>query len=227
MTSRFTTMAASSTFASFPPRPHPRKPNRLAPAPNAVSPSPIAPHAPISPRPPPRQPASAGTILLIDESHIAWTDLNNARGQMLKFLAKIPGERPCRPLQHERPWLPRSGRDHHRPRRSDARLKSFLPSAQVRQRSPGGRAPKPPVFRLHPQHQRPQLRQRQPRRRSRRPDAARRPRAAHQGRQSRRRRFYRPRPGRPPPLRHPRTQKPGLDRQRQCLRGLGGPGRRH
>ncbi|HET6170028.1 MAG TPA: VWA domain-containing protein, partial [Terracidiphilus sp.] len=34
------------------------------------------------------------TILLIDESHIAWSDMNNARGQILKFLASLaPGER--------------------------------------------------------------------------------------------------------------------------------------
>ena len=34
------------------------------------------------------------TILLIDESHIAWADMNNARGQILKFLTSLaPGER--------------------------------------------------------------------------------------------------------------------------------------
>lgn len=40
-------------------------------------------------------PAQAGaTILLIDESHIAWADLNNARTQMLQFLASArPDER--------------------------------------------------------------------------------------------------------------------------------------
>jgi VWFA-related protein len=37
---------------------------------------------------------SGATILLIDESHMAWTDLNNARTQMLEFLASAPaGER--------------------------------------------------------------------------------------------------------------------------------------
>ena len=37
---------------------------------------------------------TGGTILLIDESHIAWSDLNYARGQMLKFLEKLaPSER--------------------------------------------------------------------------------------------------------------------------------------
>ena len=34
------------------------------------------------------------TILLIDESHIAWSDMRNARGQILKFLGSLtPGER--------------------------------------------------------------------------------------------------------------------------------------
>jgi len=41
----------------------------------------------------PAQEADA-TILLIDESNIAWSDLSNARAQMLKFLAGLPpGER--------------------------------------------------------------------------------------------------------------------------------------
>jgi VWFA-related protein len=39
-------------------------------------------------------PSTNFTILLIDESHIAWTDMNSARGQILKFLASLaPGER--------------------------------------------------------------------------------------------------------------------------------------
>ncbi|MGB7546153.1 MAG: VWA domain-containing protein [Terracidiphilus sp.] len=42
---------------------------------------------------PPASEAGA-TILLIDESHIAWNDMNNARRQMIKFLDKLaPGER--------------------------------------------------------------------------------------------------------------------------------------
>ncbi len=37
---------------------------------------------------------AGATILLIDESHIAWSDMNNARAQMLQFLAAAPsGER--------------------------------------------------------------------------------------------------------------------------------------
>jgi VWFA-related protein len=38
-----------------------------------------------------RAPAGA-TILLIDESHIAWADMNNARTQMLQFLAAAPAD---------------------------------------------------------------------------------------------------------------------------------------
>ena len=39
-------------------------------------------------------PESGATILLIDESHIAWSDMTNARQQMLKFLGMAaPGER--------------------------------------------------------------------------------------------------------------------------------------
>jgi VWFA-related protein len=39
-------------------------------------------------------PENGATILLIDESHIAWSDMNNARTQMIKFLGALPaGER--------------------------------------------------------------------------------------------------------------------------------------
>ena len=39
-------------------------------------------------------PETGATILLIDESHIAWSDMNNARAQMIKFLGDLPaGER--------------------------------------------------------------------------------------------------------------------------------------
>jgi len=48
-------------------------------------------------QPTPEAPATANattTILLIDEAHIAWTDLNRIRQQILEFLAKLrPGER--------------------------------------------------------------------------------------------------------------------------------------
>ena len=37
---------------------------------------------------------AGATVLLIDESHIAWTDMSYARGQILKFLSSLPaGER--------------------------------------------------------------------------------------------------------------------------------------
>lgn len=37
---------------------------------------------------------SGGTVLLIDESHVAWNDLNYARSEMLKFVGKLaPGNR--------------------------------------------------------------------------------------------------------------------------------------
>jgi VWFA-related protein len=35
-------------------------------------------------------PQSGATILLIDESHIAWNDMNNARTQLIKFLTTLP-----------------------------------------------------------------------------------------------------------------------------------------
>jgi VWFA-related protein len=37
---------------------------------------------------------AGATILLIDESHIAWNDMNNARTQMLQFLAATPPDEP-------------------------------------------------------------------------------------------------------------------------------------
>jgi VWFA-related protein len=46
---------------------------------DAVAASPVTPH-----------PQAGATILLIDESHIAWSDMNNARTQMLQFLAAAP-----------------------------------------------------------------------------------------------------------------------------------------
>ncbi len=48
-----------------------------------------------APEPTPSAPPSApretgGTILLVDESHIAWGDMQNARNHMLKFLETVP-----------------------------------------------------------------------------------------------------------------------------------------
>ncbi len=49
---------------------------------------------PASPLAPQTSAAPGATILLIDEAHIAWADLNYARAQMLKFLDTLPvGER--------------------------------------------------------------------------------------------------------------------------------------
>ena len=72
----------------------------------------------------------AGTVLLIDESHIAWTDLSYARGQMLKFLTKIPADAPVGLYTMNGlgfKVLLELTTDHTA---VAARLKSFLPSAQ-------------------------------------------------------------------------------------------------
>jgi VWFA-related protein len=48
---------------------------------------------PAAPSVPTESSGSGATILLIDESHVAWADLNYARSQMLQFLGKLaPGE---------------------------------------------------------------------------------------------------------------------------------------
>ena len=78
--------------------------------------------------PPPS--VSAGTILLIDEGHIAWSDLNYARGQMLKFLSKIPANAPVGIYTMNSLGfhvLLELTRDHAA---LEARLKSYMPSAQ-------------------------------------------------------------------------------------------------
>lgn len=72
----------------------------------------------------------AGTILLIDESHIAWSDLNYARGQMLKFLSKIPADAPVGLYTMNGLGfrvLMELTRDHAA---LATRLKAFMPSAQ-------------------------------------------------------------------------------------------------
>ncbi|HWE85685.1 MAG TPA: VWA domain-containing protein [Terracidiphilus sp.] len=74
--------------------------------------------------------ASAGTVLLIDESHIAWTDLNYARGQMLKFLSRIAPDAPVGLYSMNGLGfhvLLELTTDHAA---VAARLKAFLPSAQ-------------------------------------------------------------------------------------------------
>jgi VWFA-related protein len=73
---------------------------------------------------------SGATILLIDESHIAWADLNYARGQMLQFLGKLaPGERVGLYSMTGLGFhvLVESSTDHAA---LMARLKAFMPTAQ-------------------------------------------------------------------------------------------------
>ena len=73
---------------------------------------------------------AAGMVLLIDESHIAWSDLNYARGQMLKFLAKVPANAPVGLYTMNGlgfKVLLELTTDHAA---VAARLKAFLPSAQ-------------------------------------------------------------------------------------------------
>jgi VWFA-related protein len=73
--------------------------------------------------------SSGGTILLIDESHIAWNDFNNARGQMMKFLSTLPaGERIGFYSMNGLGFrvLVEATTDHAS---VAARLKAFLPSA--------------------------------------------------------------------------------------------------
>ena len=66
-----------------------------APAAQAAAPAPelsFSNRAVDSPAAPAASPAAetGSTVLLIDESHIAWGDLNHARQQMLEFLASVP-----------------------------------------------------------------------------------------------------------------------------------------
>lgn len=75
-------------------------------------------------------PEAGGTILLIDESHIAWSDLSNARQQMLKFLGGLaPGERAGLYIMTGRGFrvLTEITADHAA---LIARLQKWLPTAQ-------------------------------------------------------------------------------------------------
>lgn len=72
---------------------------------------------------------SGATILLVDEGHVAWSDLNYARGQMLQFLEKTgPTERVGLYTMTASGFrvLVEATRDHAA---LIARLKSFMPSA--------------------------------------------------------------------------------------------------
>jgi len=78
----------------------------------------------------PTQSVPAGTILLIDEGHIAWADLNYARAQMLKFFSKIPADAPVGLYTMNGLGfhvLMELTRDHAA---LEARLKAYMPSAQ-------------------------------------------------------------------------------------------------
>ncbi|HUD14054.1 MAG TPA: hypothetical protein VMQ56_10405, partial [Terracidiphilus sp.] len=45
-------------------------------------------------RPPTAATSTGATVILIDEAHIAWPDMSNARQQILKFIATVaPNER--------------------------------------------------------------------------------------------------------------------------------------
>ncbi len=82
-----------------------------------------------SPLAPQTSPAAGATILLIDEGHLAWADLNYARGQMLKFLDTLPaGQRVGLYSMSGIGFrvLVEATADHAA---VAARLKSFMPSA--------------------------------------------------------------------------------------------------
>jgi VWFA-related protein len=110
-----------------------------SPAPVAASPSPeVAPERTFSNRAPDPVSASApsparqsgATILLIDESHIAWSDMNYARSQMMKFLGtRAPSDRIGLYSMSGRGFrvLVEATTDHAV---LAARLKSFTPTAQ-------------------------------------------------------------------------------------------------
>jgi VWFA-related protein len=79
---------------------------------------------------PASQPEPVTSVLLLDESHVAWADLNNAREQVVKFLnAAAPGERVGLYSMTERGFkvLKEITTDHAA---IIARLKTWMPSAQ-------------------------------------------------------------------------------------------------
>jgi VWFA-related protein len=109
--------------AAPPPQPEAAKTTPFVSFSNRVS-DPAAPAAPA-------QSSEAGaTILLIDESHVAWADLNYARSQMLQFLGKLaPTERVGLYSMNGLGFrvLIEATTDHAV---LIARLKSFMPTAQ-------------------------------------------------------------------------------------------------
>jgi VWFA-related protein len=88
----FTPAPAAAPAPAPPSPPANAEPSFSNRAPDAVTPSGVA----IAPEPGATGATAApgATILLIDESHIAWPDFSYARGQMLQFLGKVsPAER--------------------------------------------------------------------------------------------------------------------------------------
>ncbi|HET6207084.1 MAG TPA: VWA domain-containing protein [Terracidiphilus sp.] len=114
-------------------------PASVSTAPVAASPSPeVTPDRtfsnrapdPVSVSAPSPAPQSGATILLIDESHIAWSDMNYARSQMMKFLGtRAPSDRIGLYSMSGRGFrvLVEATTDHAV---LAARLKSFTPTAQ-------------------------------------------------------------------------------------------------
>jgi VWFA-related protein len=85
---------------------------------------------PVSGETPSSSPQTGATILLIDESHVAWNDMNYARGQMLKFLGTLaPSERVGLYSMTGLGFrvLVEATSDHAA---LTARLKAFMPNAQ-------------------------------------------------------------------------------------------------
>ncbi len=85
---------------------------------------------PAAPVAPAESSEAGATILLIDESHVAWADMNNARSQMLQFLGKLaPTERVGLYSMTGLGFrvLVEATTDHAA---LMARLKSFMPTAQ-------------------------------------------------------------------------------------------------
>ena len=121
---RFFSQAPAS--AALPPPPGATQTTPFVTFSNRVS-DPAAPAAPAAPV----QSSEAGaTILLIDESHVAWADMNYARGQMLEFLGKLaPTERVGLYSMTGLGFrvLVEATTDHAA---LMARLKSFMPTAQ-------------------------------------------------------------------------------------------------
>ncbi len=106
------------------------------------------------------------TILLIDESHIAWPDLHYAREQMVKFVGALaPGERVGLYSMTGLGFrvLLEATSDHAA---LAARLQSFLPSAQALAQAQDEETAQSPAVQRSAQRRRPEFGERQSRRMS-------------------------------------------------------------